>query len=407
MTGQQPATPPSRRDWRAAAARAVRPTRRLAARFAAADVVGLQPPGTVRPGSRPRRVKLVQRVVNQVGPATVDVDGVYGESTHQAVCELQRRLRLPVTGLADPLTLSAGLARAESRQRGPAGPSAPVEPRRVVLALPTASPDDAGRPTLPHMLLEAAPHQYLPRKLVDSGIRAFEAESTSCFIALLEALGGPGPVFDVGANVGLFSYLAQAVCSWDVVAFEPTPDLAHTVRRSAEASGLQVRVEERAMGRVPGVATFFLSDGSDLSSSLNPGFRPSSRQLVVPVDTLDAYVERTGTVPRVVKIDTESTDTDVLGGGKAVIAQHRPWVFVEVLDDHGGALVQAELEGQGYTYYPLHPGLGVEPRDTIVGRNDGRPWNWLLAPEPLPADFEASVTRWRAALKECGPVQPS
>ena len=46
-------------------------------------------------------------------------------------------------------------------------------------------------------------------------------------------------------------------------------------------------VEELALGREAGTATFFLSDRSDSSNSLAEGYRESSRQLDVTVETLE------------------------------------------------------------------------------------------------------------------------
>jgi FkbM family methyltransferase len=401
--------------------RGLQPARRLAARFTATDAVGLPAPGTVRPGSRPRRVKTVQRMVNGADVATLSVDGVYGPATHEAVRALQRKLRLPVTGLADPMTVSAGLVHAEGRRRDAADQqrrkqdetrrTAAARPRRLLLKLPVPPPSEdaaARRVPLRHLILEAPQHQYLPRKLEQSGLCRFESETTACFLALLEHLGPVGQMFDVGANIGPFSHLAQAVMGWDVVAFEPTPDLAATVRRAAEANSLTTHVEERAIGRTAGAATFYLSDKSDLSSSLNPDFRESTYQLTVPVETLDDYVARSGLVPSVLKVDAESTDADVLGGAQRLIEEHRPWIIVEVLDEATGVPIHAEIERFGYSLYPLHESrLPMKPEPQFTGNEDGRPWNWLLAPEPLPDSFNDRVLLWRESVAECGPVTPA
>lgn len=360
-------------------------------------------------------------MVTRAGVAQLVVDGTYGPETQAAVRALQRKLRLPLTGLADPLTVSSGLVVAErvrlaaaDGQRRRQEDKRRLEesrPRRLVLKLPVPPPSEhaaARRVPLSHLILEAPRHQYLPRKLEQSGLCRFEAETTACFLALLDHLAPVGQVFDVGANVGPFSHLAQAVMGWDVVAFEPTPDLAATVRRTTEANSLTTHVEERAIGRAPGAATFYLSDKSDLSSSLNPDFRDSTYQLTVPVETLDDYVARTGLVPLVVKVDAESTDADVLGGAQRLIEEHRPWIIVEVLDEEVGRPIHAEIEAFGYHFYPLHADrLPMTTESTFTSSEDGSPWNWLLAPEVLPASFDDRVQEWRAAVAACGPVTPA
>jgi FkbM family methyltransferase len=396
----------------------LRPARRLAARFTATDAVGLPASGTIRPGSRPRRVRVVQRMVNGLGVGSLETDGEYGPETYDAVVAAQHKLGLPVTGLADPLTLSAGLVRAERlrrdasdqkrRQQDEQRRVAAARPRRMVLRLPEPPPSehaDSRRVPLPLLILEAPQHQYLPRKLAGSGLSKFEAETQACFLALLDHLGPTGLVYDVGANIGPFSHLAQAVMGWDVIAFEPTPDLAATVRRVAQANSLTTHVEERAIGRTAGAATFYLSDTSDLSSSLNPDFRASTYQLTVPVETLDEYVARSGRVPHVVKIDTESTDADVLGGAQRLIEEHRPWFIVEVLDEERGIPIQAEIDHFGYHLYPLRESrLPMKPDPKLTDTDEGHQWNWLLAPELLPDSFNERVVQWRSAVAECGPL---
>lgn len=392
--------------------RRLRPVRRAAARLLATDAVGLPPAGTVRPGSRPRRVKVVQRLAGAAKAAdapTVAVDGEYGDRTTAAVRALQRRLRLPPTGLADPLTVSVGLARVERlRSHAALGRANPV-PRRTVLQLPVR-PEEPGVTTtqLRHLVVEAPADQIIPRIVAESGFQRFEAVSTACYLAVLDHLGGSPRVFDVGANVGAYSHLAAGVLGCEVVAFEPTPALAATARRTVEVNGLGCRVEERALGRTSGVATFYLSDRSDLSSGLNPDFRPSTKQLTVPVETIDDYIERRGEIPQFVKIDAETTDADVLGGAQRLLEEHRPWVLVEVLDSELGARIQAEVDHLGYTFYPLHADLlPMHAEPTVRGQDDGRSWNWLLAPEPLPAGFDERVARWREAVAACVPVEPT
>jgi FkbM family methyltransferase len=236
------------------------------------------------------------------------------------------------------------------------------------------------------------------------GFAGYEAESTACFLAVLDRLGPDGLFFDVGANVGPFSHLAAAVSGWRVVAFEPAPDLAASFRRVLEANCLEARLEELALGAEPGAATFYLADKSDSSNSLNPNWRPSSRRLVVPVDTLDNYVARTGLCPAVIKIDTESTDADVLAGARELIGKRRPWLILEVVSDQWGVLMEEQVRDFGYSYYPLLVDqLPMCREDHLRGSGVSQQWNWLLTPEPLDDGFHDLVGRWREALAVCGP----
>jgi FkbM family methyltransferase len=252
-------------------------------------------------------------------------------------------------------------------------------------------------------LVLAAPTQLLvPRRLESDGLAGYEPHAMECFLVLLDA-AGPGAVIDVGANVGLYALLAAACSDRDVRAFEPTPDLAAVARAAADRNHLPVVVEELALGREPGTATLFLSDSSDSSNSLAEGYRRSSARLDVPVDTLDAYCARTGVVPAVLKVDTETTEPDVLAGAAATIARHRPWILCEVLHGRRPGELAEVLAPHGYTWYHLCGDAGQTPVTTLDGDPHHVHLMYLLAPEPVDADFWARTAAWRAALEENRP----
>jgi FkbM family methyltransferase len=323
---------------------------------------------------------------------------------HRGPEVLRQRLRSalrPVRRLARRLTAppARGLPVPGTEQ-------ATVSPRlrRTLLRLPVPPEPRDARPPRRHLILETPSTGWAVKLWQQGGFAGYEAESTACFLAVLDRLGPDGLFFDVGANVGPFSHLATAVCGWRVVAFEPTPDLAVSFRRVLEANCLQARLEELALGAEPGVATFYLADKSDSSNSLNPNWRPSSRQLVVPVDTLDNYVARTGLCPAVIKIDTESTDADVLAGARGLIGEHRPWLILEVVSDQWGVLMEEQVSDFGYSYYPLLADQLPMCREThLHGSGIAQQWNWLLTPEPLDDSFHVLVARWREAMAVCGP----
>src|SRR5262249_49817409 len=153
-----------------------------------------------------------------------------------------------------------------------------------------------------------------------------------------------------------------------VYGFEPTPDLAELMRRTARANDLGFRTEQLALGAQNTTATFYLSDRTDLSNSLAAGFRRSTAQLDVQVERLDRWCERRKVPPGLTKIDTETTEAAVIEGGLATIRRFRPWIFCEVL--HGRHLeepITQVLRDLGYTWYHLAGDPPYEPRDTIVG----------------------------------------
>jgi len=309
----------------------------------------------------------------------------------------------PVAAVLRRVLPAAVQRRVKARLRGTRWFPAPVRPaprpavpavRRFSLTLPPPP----GATTGPAPLrIECPPYMFIPRKLEESGLGRYEPYALDCFLALVER-AGPGAVYDVGANVGLYGLLAGAYSDRAVHCFEPAPDTAGTARALAAANGVELSVAEIALGEAGGTATLYLSDSTDSSNSLNPDFRAHSNEIVVPIETLDDYVARTGDVPAVIKIDTETTEPEVLAGARKVIAEHRPWIMVEVLWSLVEERLHAVMDEFGYSYHHLD---GPGPRaatDTIVGDSTWTHYMFLLTPEPVDAAFWERMNAWRTAL---------
>lgn len=237
---------------------------------------------------------------------------------------------------------------------------------------------------------------YIPAALERDGLGGYEPDTVACVLALLD-IEPDVPFFDVGANVGVFALVAAAAGSAsEVVAFEPEPMLADVLQGLADANGLAVAVERCALGDREGEATLFLSDVTDTSHSLAEGFRPSQRHVTVPVETLDAYCARTGRWPRVVKIDTESTEPAVLAGASTLLREHRPWIVCEVLAGRSERSLERVLEPHGYTWYQLTGEVPPVARREIFGDRSHTYTNWLLTPE-APGDALWTAVRERRA----------
>ena len=138
-------------------------------------------------------------------------------------------------------------------------------------------------------------------------------------------------VWDVGANVGLFSFSAAARAK-SVFAFEPDPWLASLCSRSASKITnvliLPVAVTNRIdVGELQiaqrGRASNFMSG---FGNSQTGGVRRSQPVMTV---TLDWLAERFP-IPDVVKIDVEGAERQVLEGGTSLLKQASPILICEV-----------------------------------------------------------------------------
>jgi FkbM family methyltransferase len=274
--------------------------------------------------------------------------------------------------------------------------------RRFSLAMPVP-PSGLGPAVRPaaepaRVAVEAPWRSYVPRLLEESGVAGYEPETTAAFLAAI-SLGDATEAFDVGANVGIFSIIAATTTLARVTGFEPTPQLAETFGTIAAANGLSCTVEPIALGGQTGVATLYLSAKTDSSNSLKAGHRAATGMVEVPVERLDDYVARTGRRPGVMKIDTETTEPDVLAGGMETLRTVRPWVVCEVLAGTTEAALASILRPLGYRFHHLGDVPVPVEVDEIVGDPTWLHRDWLFTPEPLPPAFATHYAAWLGAIR--------
>jgi FkbM family methyltransferase len=140
--------------------------------------------------------------------------------------------------------------------------------------------------------------------------------------ALMDAVRPGDLVWDVGANVGLYSEL---FCQWvgkegSVVAFEPFANSCDRIRERL-ANSAALRVENIALG------------DTDTSGRLVTGAESVENHIATDADALagstgvpvvicrgDTVCNRLGRVPNVIKIDVEGFEEEVLMGMEEVLA---------------------------------------------------------------------------------------
>lgn len=145
--------------------------------------------------------------------------------------------------------------------------------------------------------------------------------------ALLEKQVQPGMVVaDIGANVGLYTYLL-ARCVGDrgfVYAFEPNPALFASLETNCRSNGVtNVRLHNVALGSRDDTLTLTRSRFNSGDSRLSRReASPASGAVSVPVRPLDALLE--GRPLDFVKIDVQGWELEVLKGMRGQLAGSRP-----------------------------------------------------------------------------------
>lgn len=150
----------------------------------------------------------------------------------------------------------------------------------------------------------------------------------------------PGSVvWDIGANVGLFTFAAahRAGPAGRVVAVEADLWLAGVLLRSVgmqPPTSAPIEILPVATSDSSGIAVFCIANRGRASNFLaeaggrsqTGGVRSENHVITI---TLDWLLEQ-GPAPNVVKIDVEGAELSVLKGGLRVLAEARPVILCEV-----------------------------------------------------------------------------
>ena len=177
-------------------------------------------------------------------------------------------------------------------------------------------------------------------------------------------------LFDVGANFGIFS-LAAADAGGRAVAIEPSAIAVTIISAQVKLNDFaeSVRVVTAAAGEAEG-SLRMLSSGvfSDGYLSVAKG-RREKETTVVEVTTLDLLAAKFG-VPSHIKIDVEGYEGAVLRGGKRLLGESSPLIFLELHNEmvtaSGGdpSFCLEELERLGYSVFASN-GHPIEKREAL------------------------------------------
>jgi FkbM family methyltransferase len=212
------------------------------------------------------------------------------------------------------------------------------------------------------------------------GWDGYEPEVTPLFWRLAER---SRVTFDVGAHVGFYTILAAVANPRStVVALEPLPVVYERLSRNVRLNGLLNVVTARvAAGADDTSAAFFHVAGViPCSSSLSRSFMegaPDLRALVVEVRRIDTLLS----VHRLkgldlIKLDTETTEPDVLAGMGEVLQRDTPDIICEVLPRADAAAINDLLIPVGYRFFLLTD-KGPRPRSEVEADETWR--NWLFS----------------------------
>ena len=161
-------------------------------------------------------------------------------------------------------------------------------------------------------------------------------------------------IYDLGANIGLYSVVFAQDASRKVMSFEPSELALPFLRRNVALNGLDnVEIHPVLLSDRAGRLKFALDEITTATSHVAETGEPG---IDVDCTDLDSYVERNRLAPPdVIKIDVEAHERQVIAGMRGLIAQYHPTIFVEgglqESDGKTGAII--DLMKHGYEIWNL------------------------------------------------------
>jgi len=215
----------------------------------------------------------------------------------------------------------------------------------------------------------AGPSMWLDWDLAVS-LLGHDSKIVRLYELLLNSPFRPRVFFDVGANYGLHSLLF-AMQGVRTVSFEPNPQCHDYLRQVAKLNHLNCDVQSLALGEKEDSVELLFPNGETWLGSVDLGVQSaltkqfsSFSKIRIARTTLDAFVERSGNVPDLIKIDTEGSELNVLKGARLVLAEHHPAIVFECRSADGyRSDVHSFLLEMGYVIVrlPLHKLRGLHP----------------------------------------------
>lgn len=186
-------------------------------------------------------------------------------------------------------------------------------------------------------------------------------------------------IWDVGANIGLFSFAAASLAGsrGQVYAFDPDTWLVHALRSSAmrqPSSSAKVTTIPCAIGADNAIRSFAIAARArsanhliEYGSSQTGGMLQQQTVVAVSLDWLLNHLPP----PNLLKIDVEGAEIEVLGGARNLLEQYRPIVLCEVCKETSPWVTEF-FHSQSYVLYdgelpsPRRKPLNAAPWSTIA-----------------------------------------
>jgi len=171
-----------------------------------------------------------------------------------------------------------------------------------------------------------------------ANIASFEFEERR-FVREILIRKRPKTIWDIGANIGVWSLFFTTVCSpeTEIRCFEPDPDNLKLLRLNMRKNRIgNWIIRPLAASDRECTATFYSDPVCGSTGSLSQNFDFIGKHYGVPreefrveVTTVDSEIARGAPPPQFMKIDVEGYELEVLSGALRTLSEHRPLLILE------------------------------------------------------------------------------
>ena len=182
----------------------------------------------------------------------------------------------------------------------------------------------------------------------------------------------PGCFFDVGANVGLYTWEVRKVCpARKILAFEPDPKNIKLLEKTLKGANLQnVEICKYALSNQLAEVSFFQDNLTSATGCVAGKNKPwieqylngSSNEIRVKTETLDSVV-RQDRSPSLIKIDVEGHEVEVLQGARNTLSEAKPLMIIESFPPKQSSVLSL-LDELGYHSMDADRHASINPKTT-------------------------------------------
>ena len=193
-------------------------------------------------------------------------------------------------------------------------------------------------------------------------------------------------IFDVGANVGIYSLVAKSINPKSkVYSFEPSINTIHKLQKNNSINKYDININQLAVSNLEGKLTFYdVPDEHQTSASLSfdklknlSWYKGEIKEYEVDVISIKKFIEKND-IKKIdlIKIDVEMHEPEIIEGIGHYLEKFKPIIFIEVLSDTIAQRLNGLITSKGYYIYHLYANGVVKRQDKFTVHPNL--WNYVV-----------------------------